>query len=1283
MTTICSRLVRTIGAPLDAFCRGVMLVGPVGAIGAPLDGFCRRMMLVVAVGSASLLNACGGGGADSDSSAPQSTASVRSAGSGSSSASASFNASTPASTADATSASPQSSTSSASRVSRLAVQSPNATGAFTANGWFWNPNEGGTGFMFEAQGNLGFVGFFMYEDGTGKPIWYAARGPFVANGDGTFSFTGDMRLYSNGQAVSATSYREPSSVSVGPVSITFTGQDAVAQLPGGRRWTATRFDFNGLATTSAQPHQPELGWFWNPLEGGRGYAIEVQNNQLFMAIPHYNPDGTPTWNVVQGDIRSGVTTLPFDMYVGGQSLTSTYRNGIKFQSGSYTTSFRNPCAGQVQLAGTPAVSIRRFVFGTLPAGSECHATTQAIGDRVPGVQAGPVRMLPGDSVFGRIDSTGDVDAYGITLQGGVAYHFDLKGASGGEGTLADPLLSLYDAGLRLVATNNDLAAGRPDSRITFTPSLTGTYYLAAQGVGLIGGGIGSYVLTASGLAPGLTPTQVLPASSFAGELSATLTGRFSGTANLVIDSQGRVTGSLQMVRGGRAVTLVGNGSVDVGGPIIFYAPGAEMAIAFRGILGNDRQVVGTWWDDDGHGGTLFGQGTAGGAVARSLVVRARGSMAAGVGPTMVVRVGGSVVGTVEVRSTEFVDYSFPAPGLTAGSRVDVVYTNDGGGNGEDRNLFVQYVSDGSRSVLPTAPDAIVDKGSNERAFDGLDVIPGQGELYWNAALRLIWVGPATVDPNLARKLEASRLLQQATFGPTPAEIDRLVGTTDAAWLAEQLALPASPDFVNTVQAQYDRGAAWRPGGGSYSPAVVAQKFWATAATSPGQLRKRMAFALHHIMMVSQADSNLYNHSRAYANYLDILNKHAFGNFRNLIEDLALSPVMGIYLSHIRNRKEDPAAGRNPDENFARELMQLFTIGLHELNPDGSQKLDGNGQPIETYNNADVMAMAKVFTGWSWGFPDAELTDNKFRSGNPDYSVTGDNRSDLQRMKAYPGQHSTAAKPLFAGKSFAVTIPANTAAADSLRIALDSLFNHPNIGPFIGRQLIQRLVTSNPSPAYVARVAAAFNNNGQGVRGDLGAVVKAILLDPQARQAPGADFGKLREPVLRVGHWMRAMGATSLTGDYMMASELDSLSQRVLHAPSVFGYFRPGYVPPNSALSVTGATAPELQIVNESSTVEWVNLAESMAGSGLGWTGTARDVSVALAPQAALAAAGNVDGLIDNLDLMLFAGRMPPALRLDILRAVGGVSGRTDANHLNRARVALFVALASPDYLVQR
>jgi uncharacterized protein (DUF1800 family) len=253
----------------------------------------------------------------------------------------------------------------------------------------------------------------------------------------------------------------------------------------------------------------------------------------------------------------------------------------------------------------------------------------------------------------------------------------------------------------------------------------------------------------------------------------------------------------------------------------------------------------------------------------------------------------------------------------------------------------------------------------------------------------------------------------------------------------------------------------------------------------------------------------------------------------------------------------------------------------------------------------------------------------------------------------------------------------------VRLALDALFNHPNVGPFIGRQLIQRLVTSHPSNAYVARVAGVFNNNGSGVRGDLGAVVRAILLDVEATNPPAGSIGKLREPVLRVAHWMRSFGATSTSGQFMMAFELDAQGQRALHAPSVFGYYRPGFVPPNTAFSANRITVPEFQIVNESTTALWVNTALAMAGSGLGWTDTGNDVKANLQPLADLSAAGDVDGLIERLNLLLYAGGMSASLKQDLLESVTSVFGNDAASHMNRARVALFIALASPEYMVQR
>ena len=677
------------------------------------------------------------------------------------------------------------------------------------------------------------------------------------------------------------------------------------------------------------------------------------------------------------------------------------------------------------------------------------------------------------------------------------------------------------------------------------------------------------------------------------------------------------------------------------------------------------------------------QGITPAAATPRLTLRVRADLAGGVGPVVQVRVNGRVVASFEVKSSSWVEQVVDAPGLAAGSKVDVAFTNDAQVQGQDRNLYLAWLSSGATVWLPSASGNRLDRGSGAAAFDGVDTLAGQGEFYSNAALRLTWPSPAAAVNTAARR-NAARLLLQASFGPTPAELDRAAAMTAAAWVDEQLAKPVSAAHVSYVQGKYSRGAAFRPGGASYTPAWVPQSFWKATASGADPLRQRVAFALHQIFMVSQADSNLWGHARAYARYVDVLNQQAFGNFRTLMEEMALSPVMATYLSHLRNRPEDPASGRMPDENFARELMQLFTIGLHELNIDGTPRRGADGQPIETYGNADVMALAKVFTGWSWGFPDHQLTENNFRWGSPDFTPSGDIRTDLQRLKAYPGQHSVAEKRLFAGKPWAVSIPANGSAAADLKLALDALFHHPNVGPFIGRQLIQKLVTSAPSPGYVARVAAVFNNNGRGVRGDMEAVVRAILLDAEARAAnPPASFGKLREPVLRVGQWMRAFGATSVSGEFQMAWEGDNVSQRAFAAPSVFGYFRPGHVPPGTAFSAVGATAPEFQIVNESTTAAWANTALAMSAWGLGWNGSTQDVKSGYGPLAALIARGNLSVVVDHLDSLLLAGRMSPTLRQALLDGMGSVNGSDAASHVNRARIAALLVMSSPEVLVQR
>ena len=543
--------------------------------------------------------------------------------------------------------------------------------------------------------------------------------------------------------------------------------------------------------------------------------------------------------------------------------------------------------------------------------------------------------------------------------------------------------------------------------------------------------------------------------------------------------------------------------------------------------------------------------------------------------------------------------------------------------------------------------------------------------------------------------QAARMLVQASFGPTRDSVAALKGRKPSDWLADQMAIAPAPDYVNAVQARFnlDAGGTYRPGNGgtNYSPSGLGNLFWSKAVSAPDQLRQRVVHALLQIMVVSQSDSNLYDHARAFAQYLDNLGKHAFGNFRALLEDVALSPVMGIYLSHIRNQKADPIKGRVPDENFAREVMQLFTIGLYQLNQDGSTKRDSNGKPIETYNNDDVVGLARVFTGWSWDMPDGTSANATFRWGGPErYETVGSARFDLKPMRVFPAFHELGTK-VFLG----VTIPANTNGVDSMRIALDTLFKHPNVGPFIGKQLIQRLVTSNPSAAYVQYVAQKFEDNGKGVRGDMAAVVTAVLQHPEARGEPTAQAGKLKEPILRTAHALRALSASSLTGRWMINDT--SLSQTPLNAPSVFNFYRPGYVPPNTDIANRAMVAPEFQIANESSVANWTNYVYALIQWGVGWTGDELDIPAAqrktqdVKVDFALSTAPLVQALatssafaVDQINLLLFAGRMSAGLRTRLLDAMQNqVSWNTTTRSRDRLQIAVFIALSSSEFMIER
>jgi uncharacterized protein (DUF1800 family) len=434
------------------------------------------------------------------------------------------------------------------------------------------------------------------------------------------------------------------------------------------------------------------------------------------------------------------------------------------------------------------------------------------------------------------------------------------------------------------------------------------------------------------------------------------------------------------------------------------------------------------------------------------------------------------------------------------------------------------------------------------------------------------------------------------------------------------------------------------------------------------------YSLSQLFVISMNDNNVMSYPQGIATYMDLLGRDTFGNYRQLLEDVTLSPMMGLYLSHLANQKED-ATGRVPDENYAREVMQLFTIGLYELNADGTVKLDSRREPIETYSNDDVIGLARVFTGWSWS---STIKDEASFQANRGLFVTDDRA--LKPMELYPQFHSASAKT-FLGK----TIPAGTPGEESLKQALDHLFNHPNVGPFIGKQLIQRSVTSNPSPAYVGRVSAAFANNGQGVRGDMRAVWRAILLDPEARDIAklnDSQFGKLREPVLRLSAWIRAFNVKSTSGNYNVYFTDDpssGIGQAPFRSPSVFNFYRPGYVPPNTGAAAAGLVVPEMQITSETSASSYINFVESMAI--LGGAGFLLDLTADYQDERAIA--DDVDALINRIDERLTYGAMRASTRALAREAVASVPLSTFDARGNRVRLALLFALASPDFIVQR
>ena len=534
---------------------------------------------------------------------------------------------------------------------------------------------------------------------------------------------------------------------------------------------------------------------------------------------------------------------------------------------------------------------------------------------------------------------------------------------------------------------------------------------------------------------------------------------------------------------------------------------------------------------------------------------------------------------------------------------------------------------------------------------------------------------------------AAKLTAQTTFGATLTTIEEISEMGVEDWVDTQMTLPMGTSLKDEVATYHDfrRAGENNPDAGS-SMIFWDYAWWQYHMTQPDFLRQRVAFALSEILVISR-NSGFGDNPYAFGDYYDILLKHAFGNYRDLMQDVTYHPAMGEYLTYMNNPKTDIDENRFPDENYARELMQLFSIGLFELNPDGTRKLDQSGDPIPTYNNTHISEFSKIFTGLMWG--DREPIINQFFRGNQErlsYTIP---------MQMLNEMHEPGPKFLLNGKVVPHRSPVDGVA--DINDALDNLFEHSNVGPFIGKLLIQRLVTSNPSPGYVERVSKVFDDNGSGERGDMKAVVKAIILDKEARSCDAVEdssFGKLREPFIRYVQLCNVFNLTTESGNFRnaMIDINDLINQKPFTSPSVFNFFQPDHQP-IGVIADQELVAPEFQIVNSQSLIGYLNGLNEWIIRGR----PANEWSLyggeeipenersffQLDDEIDIATDDRLHELLDHLNLVLAHGRLTQRTEDIIINAIKEFPDEDREDLDQRVRVAIYLVMSAPEFLINR